>query len=439
MTNARQSKAPPAAPVRCAIYSRKSTEEGLDQDFTSLDAQREAAEAYIHSQAHAGWICLPQRYDDGGFSGSNLDRPALTRLLADIQAGQVDCVLTHRVDRLSRSLLDFARLMETFEQHQVAFVSVTQHFHSGTSMGRLVLNVLLSFAQFERELIAERTRDKVAAARRRGKWTGGLPCLGYAVDPPSRKLVVNAEEAARVRAIFALYLEHRGLLPVVEELRQRGWHTKQCLTRKGTVRGGRPFTKGSLYELLTNVIYLGQVRYKGETFPGEQAALVDRETWEQVQALLAEHGQARVVELRSRSGALLQGLLRCRACGCAMTPAHVTHRGNRRYRYYTCTAAQKHGWRTCPSKSLPAGVIERYVLEQLAEHAMTTGRAAAGGPWGLADWQALAPHEQARYLRATVARVDYDGRHNQVAITLRRAAPRSRTGVAMQLPAEEMP
>ena len=172
MTNTRKTKAAPTSPVRCAIYTRKSTEEGLDQDFNSLDAQREAAEAYIHSQAHAGWTALPDRYDDGGYSGSNLDRPALQRLLADIQAGQIDCVLTHRVDRLSRSLLDFAKLMELFEQHQVAFVSVTQHFNSGTSMGRLVLNVLLSFAQFERELIAERTRDKVAAARRKGRWSG---------------------------------------------------------------------------------------------------------------------------------------------------------------------------------------------------------------------------------------------------------------------------
>ena len=172
MTNTRKTKAAPTSPLRCAIYTRKSTEEGLDQDFNSLDAQREAAEAYIHSQAHAGWTALSARYDDGGYSGSNLDRPALQRLLADIQAGQIDCVLTHRVDRLSRSLLDFAKLMEAFEQHRVAFVSVTQHFNSATSMGRLVLNVLLSFAQFERELIAERTRDKMAAARRKGKWSG---------------------------------------------------------------------------------------------------------------------------------------------------------------------------------------------------------------------------------------------------------------------------
>src|SRR5499425_2189641 len=208
MTNTRKTKAAPTSPLRCAIYTRKSTEEGLDQDFNSLDAQREAAEAYIHSQAHAGWTALPARYDDGGYSGSNLDRPALQRLLADIQAGQIDCVLTHRVDRLSRSLLDFARLMETFEQHHVAFVSVTQHFHSGTSMGRLVLNVLLSFAQFERELIAERTRDKMAAARRTGKWAGGLPVLGYDVDESSKKLMINEEEAVRVRGIFVLYLQH---------------------------------------------------------------------------------------------------------------------------------------------------------------------------------------------------------------------------------------
>jgi site-specific DNA recombinase len=429
MTTSRKTKPLPATPVRCAIYTRKSTEEGLDQEFNSLDAQREAADAYIRSQAHAGWTCLPQRYDDGGYTGSNLNRPALQRLLAAIQAGQVDCVLCHRVDRLSRSLLDFARLMETFEHHHVAFVSVTQHFNSSTSMGRLVLNVLLSFAQFERELIAERTRDKMAAARRKGKWTGGLPALGYDVDPRSKKLVVNEEEAARVRAIFALYLEYRGLLPVVEELTRRGWHTKRTMTSKGSVRGGQPFTKGSLYQVLTNLLYRGQVRYQGEIHAGEQPALVDPATWEAVQAMLAEHGQVRALPARSRSGALLQGLLRCRPCGCAMTPAHATCKGNRRYRYYTCTAAQKHGWRTCPSKSVPAAAIERFVLEQLATYVATKGAAVDRlGPLATADWQSLAAEEQARRLRALVARVDYDGSHNQVAITLRPSVPTSRTG-----------
>ena len=415
MTASRKSKSIPTAPVRCAIYTRKSTEEGLDQDFNSLDAQREAAEAYIHSQAHAGWTCLPERYDDGGYTGSNLDRPALQRLLADIQAGQIDCVLTHRVDRLSRSLLDFARLMEKFEQRQVAFVSVTQHFNSATSMGRLVLNVLLSFAQFERELIAERTRDKVAAARRKGKWSGGLPILGYDVDARTKKLVVHDEEAARVRAIFTLYLEHRGLLPVVEELARRGWCNKQSVTRQGRVRGGRPFTKGSLYQLLTNVTYIGQVRYHKEVHPGEQPAIVDPAIWQEVQALLAHNGQARAVALRSRSRALLQGLLHCRPCGCAMTPAHVTN-GNKRYRYYTCSAAQRKGWHTCPSKSLPAAAIERYVLEQIASR-VRDGRSA------LQPQQPAASPESAQRLRDLVARVDYDGTNGHVVITLRPPSP----------------
>jgi len=410
MTAARKSKSLPATPVRCAIYTRKSTEEGLDQDFNSLDAQREAAEAYVRSQADAGWTCLPTRYDDGGYTGSNLDRPALHRLLADIRAGEIDCVVTHRVDRLSRSLLDFAKLMEAFEQYHVAFVSVTQHFNSATSMGRLVLNVLLSFAQFERELIAERTRDKMAAARRKGKWSGGVPILGYDVDARTKKLVVNEAEAARVRAIFALYLEYRSLLPVVEDLGWRGWCTKQTVTRDGQIRGGRPFTKNSLYQLLTNVTYLGQVRYKHEVHPGEQSAIVELATWQQVQALLAENGQARAETLRTRSRALLQGLLHCKPCDCAMTPAQVT-RGHRRYRYYTCSAAQRNGWHTCATKSVPALALERFVLEQMAAHV------------GPIAWSALAPAEQAERLRQLVSRIDYDGASGQVAITLRPDAP----------------
>jgi site-specific DNA recombinase len=396
--------------VRCAIYTRKSTEEGLDSDFNSLDAQREAAEAYVHSQAHAGWTCLPERYDDGGYTGSNLDRPALQRLLTDIQAGQIDCVVTHRVDRFSRSLLDFAKLMEVFEQHHVAFVSVTQHFNSATSMGRLVLNVLLSFAQFERELIAERTRDKMAAARRKGKWAGGVPILGYDVDARTKRLVINEAEAARVRTIFELYLEYRSLLSVVEDLNWRGWCTKQTQTREGHLRGGRPFTKNSVYQLLTNVTYLGQVRYKNEVHPGEQPGIVELGTWQEVQALLAHNGQARAETLRTRSRALLQGLLHCRPCGCAMTPAQVT-RGHRRYRYYTCSAVQRKGWHTCPSKSVPALALERFVLEQMAAQMRHI------------PWPTLTPAEQAEQLRQLVTRIDYDGASAHVAITLRPHAP----------------
>jgi len=219
------------AAVRCGIYTRKSSEEGLEQEFNSLDAQRESGEAYIQSQASEGWVCLPEPYDDGGFTGGNMDRPALQRLLRDMQAGKIDCVIVYKVDRLSRSLLDFAKMMETFDKHQVSFVSVTQQFHTATSMGRLMLNVLLSFAQFEREIISERTRDKIAAARRKGKWSGGHPILGYDVDPRGSKLTVNQVEAERVRDIFALYLQHRGLIPVVRELERQGWLTKHWVTR----------------------------------------------------------------------------------------------------------------------------------------------------------------------------------------------------------------
>ncbi len=351
--------------VRCAIYTRKSTEEGLEQEFNSLDAQRESAEAFIRSQSHEGWTCLADRYDDGGFTGGNMERPALQRLLTDIAAGKIDLVVCYKVDRLSRSLLDFAKMMETFEQHSVSFVSITQQFNSATSMGRLVLNVLLSFAQFEREIIAERTRDKMAATRRKGKWSGGMPVLGYDLDPRGRRLHVNEGEAERVRAIFALYLEHQALLPVVQELACRGWVGKCWQTRNGRQCGGRPFTKTSLYRLLTNVLYAGKVRYKDEIHDGEQPALIAADTFGRVQALLKSHGPEVGPPSVHRFTALLKGLLRCVCCNCAMTPAHTTRKGGLRYRYYTCVHAQKNGWQNCPSKSIPAGPIEQLVVEQI--------------------------------------------------------------------------
>jgi site-specific DNA recombinase len=353
--------------VRCAIYTRKSTEEGLEQEFNSLDAQREAGEAYIKSKAHEGWTCLPERYDDGGFTGGNTDRPALQRLLAAITAGQVDAVCVYKVDRLSRSLLDFAGLMQIFERHHVAFVSVTQLFNTATSMGRLILNVLLSFAQFERELIAERTRDKIAATRRKGKWAGSHPLLGFDLDPKGGRLAVNPDEADRVRAIFALYQEHGGLLPVVQELDHRGWLCKRWQTRKGPTRGGQPFTRTSLYRLLRNIAYVGEVRYKDEVHDGEQPAIVDPVVYQRVQELLRQHGPRCGPPAPGRLGALLKGLLRCRPCDCAMTPTHTTRGGRKRYRYYVCSHAQKRGWRTCPSKAVPAAPLEQFVLDQVRE------------------------------------------------------------------------
>jgi site-specific DNA recombinase len=360
---------PPAPRVsvkltRCAIYTRKSTEEGLDQEFNSLDAQRDAGESYVRSQAGEGWAVVPDRYDDGGFTGANTDRPALKRLMADIAAGRVDCVVVYKVDRLSRSLLDFAQLMRTFEERSVAFVSVTQQFNTASSMGRLILNVLLSFAQFEREIIAERTRDKIAATRRKGKWAGGHAVLGYDVDPATRRLVVNPDEAARVRAIFALYEENESLLPVVEDLARRGWRTKRWTTRKGDERGGKAFTRTSLYHLLTNPLYAGKVRYKAEVHAGEHAAVVERATFDRVQLALRRNGAAGGGAVRNQFGALLKGLLRCGPCGCAMTPTHTT-KGTRRYRYYACVAGQKRGAGTCTSRSVPAGPVEGFVVDRI--------------------------------------------------------------------------
>lgn len=350
--------------LRCAVYTRKSTEDGLEQEFNSLDAQRESGEAFIKSQAHEGWECLSDRYDDGGFTGGNMDRPAIQRLMADIENGRIDCVVVYKVDRLSRSLLDFARMMEVFEKHRVSFVSVTQQFNTSTSMGRLVLNVLLSFAQFEREMISERTRDKIAATRRKGKWSGGMPLLGYDVDPRGSKLIVNQDEAAQVRVIFELYIEHEGLLPVVEELDRRGWRNKQWTTRKGTQRGGRMFDKNSLWHLLTNVTYIGKIKYKDEIHKGEHEAIVNEEIWQRVQARLRHNGRSSGATVRNKFGALLKGLLHCVPCDCAMSPTHSTRQG-KRYRYYVCTRAQMRGRRTCPSGSIPAGEIEQFVVAQI--------------------------------------------------------------------------
>jgi site-specific DNA recombinase len=431
----------PTSVVRCAVYTRKSSEEGLDQDFNSLDAQRESAEAFIASQRSEGWVCLPDRYDDGGFTGGNMDRPALARLLVDIAAGKIQAVVVYKVDR---PLLDFAKMMETFDQYHVSFVSVTQQFNTATSMGRLVLNVLLSFAQFEREIISERTRDKIAATRRKGKWAGGHPLLGYDVDPRGSFLTVNEAEAARVRQIFALYLKHQGLLPVVEELERRGWVTKRWVTRKGRPRGGRPFTKTSLYRLLSNVTYAGKIKYKNEVHPGEQTGIVDLAVWQEVQALLQRHGHKGRVPVRSRVGAPLQGLLRCVPCGCAMTPSFAAKNKTRRYRYYVCCAAQKRGWRTCPSKSIPAVEIERFVLGQihnigkdrnLLREALAQEPAAqsvkqsvdeVGKAWHVLDrrWTGLTPEEAARLIGMVVERIDYDGAKGKVAITFRPAGIR---------------
>jgi DNA invertase Pin-like site-specific DNA recombinase len=319
--------------VRCAIYARVSTDQGLEQDFNSLDAQYDASQAYIRSQVHAGWMLIRTKYEDGGFSGGNTERPALQRLLADVRAGKIDVIVVYKVDRLTRSLADFAKLVELFDKHGISFVSVTQQFNTTTSMGRLTLNVLLSFAQFEREVTSERIRDKIAASKRKGLWVGGMAPLGY--DTRDRKISVNKTEAETVRTIFRSYLKLGSLNLLMADLRKRGIVTKKRLLKSGKTVGGIPFTRGPLAHLLRNRFYLGEVVFKGERLPGEQPAIIDRKLFDAVQAKL--DGQLRSYkQRRTRSGAILTGRL-FDDHGQRMTPTH-TRKGAIKYRYYISSA-----------------------------------------------------------------------------------------------------
>jgi len=364
-TATRKSTEPAKKMVRCAIYTRKSTEEGLAMEFNTLDAQREAAEAFILSQRHEGWVTIPEKYDDGGFTGGNMDRPALKRLLADVEEGKVDAIVVYKVDRLSRSLLDFSRLMEVLDRNECSFVSVTQQFNTTHSMGRLTLNILLSFAQFEREIISERTKDKMSAARRKGKWVGGGLILGYDVNPERSRLVVNKTEAEQVRQIFALYLNKQSVLATAAELNARGWPRKVWTGKGGQTVGGRRWNKPNLLGLLNNVAYIGKVKYDGQLYPGEHEAILNEQTWDAVQALFKRNARDRTGGARNRYGALLRGLLFCGTCGCAMTHS-FTCKGKTRYRYYVCQQAMKCGWNECKTRSIPAQEIEDFVVQRLA-------------------------------------------------------------------------
>jgi site-specific DNA recombinase len=395
------------APLRCAIYTRKSTEEGLDQEFNSLDAQREAAEAFIQSQRREGWIALPELYDDGGFTGANMDRPALARLLKSVEAGELDCVVVYKVDRLSRSLLDFTRMLSLFDKHKVSFVAVTQQFNTSTSLGRLTLNILLSFAQFERELIGERTRDKMSAARRKGKWTGGYPVLGYDIAPGGGRLVVNQEEAKHVRAIFALFERHRSARRTLAEIDKRGWRLKSWTRRTGQLRAGGPFDKNSLRRLLTNILYTGVVRHKGQPYLGEHAAILPSGAWERVQKLIVHPAAFARGRARNKHQALLNGLLYCECCATRMVYSYSMKNG-RKYPYYLCLNAQRKGWAVCPGKSLPARAIEESVLGRIRE--------IRPGTFDPSAWEQLDRTRQVEAIQALIQRVGYDGAARQISI-----------------------
>jgi len=348
--------------VRCAIYTRKSSEEGLEQEYNSLDAQRDAAEAYILSQRHEGWILIPDTYDDGGFSGGTLERPGLKRLLEDIKTNRVDIVVVYKIDRLTRSLLDFAQLIGIFDQHKVSFVSVTQQFNTTTSMGRLVLNILLSFAQFERELTGERIRDKFLASKKRGMWMGGCPPLGYDVD--NRKLIVNEKEATLVRRIFRRFITLRSMSLLVRELRLEGICSKTFVTQEGKQRYGTPICKNQIYRTLRNRLYLGEMPHKGKSYPGLHDAIIDEKTWAQVQETLKESPHIRARRSASKTPALLQGLVYCGGCNSIMTPTY-TRKNGRLYRYYKSSHQLRGRIENCPTNCLSAGEIEGIVISQL--------------------------------------------------------------------------
>jgi DNA invertase Pin-like site-specific DNA recombinase len=410
----------PTRKVRCAVYTRVSTDERLDMEFNSLDAQREAALSYIQSQKHEGWILVGDRYDDGGFSGGTMERPALQRLLRDVESGVIDVIVVYKVDRLSRSLTDFARIVEVFENNKASFVSITQQFNTTTSMGRLTLNVLLSFAQFEREVIGERIRDKFAASRRKGMWMGGTPPLGY--DVRDRKLVVNETEAELVRVIFRRFLRVGSITKLAQELRKADHATKCWTTLEGKHRQGKPIDKGSIYKILGNRVYLGEAVHKGTPHPGEHAAIIDQATWGKVHAILAENTIARTNATRAQMPALLRGLIFAPS-GHAMTPTH-TRKAGKLYRYYVATDVIRRGYAECPVRSVPAAEIEDAIVAQV-RHLLRTPEiiartwAAAKNELELPErevvetvtafaplWDELFPAEQARIVRLLVERID---------------------------------
>ena len=352
----------PKRRLRCAVYTRKSSDEGLDQEYNSIDAQRDAGHAYIASQRSEGWIAVNDDYDDPAFSGGNMERPALKRLMADIEAGKIDVIIIYKIDRLTRSLTDFSAMVGVFERFGVSFVSVTQQFNTTTSMGRLMLNILLSFAQFEREVTGERIRDKIAASKRKGMWMGGVPPLGYDVD--NRRLVPNAAEAKLVQHMFKRFVELGSSTLLVKELSRDGVTSKSWETQEGRVRQGKPMDKGFIYKLLHNRTYLGELRHKDQWYQAEHPPIIDQDLWAQVHAILATNYRVRANHTRATVPYLLKGIV-FGDDGRALTPWHTTKKNGRRYRYYVSQRDMKEGAGASGLPRLPASELESAVTEQL--------------------------------------------------------------------------
>lgn len=406
----------------CAIYTRKSTTEGLDQDFSSLDNQREAAENYIKSQQHEGWTASNELYDDGGFTGANIERPALQKLLNDIKAGKINCVVVYKVDRLSRSLLDFSQLLEFFDKHNVAFVSITQHFNTNTSMGRLTLNILLSFAQFEREIISERTRDKLGAARKRGQWLGGRPPFGYAYNPNEKcKIVIDPDTAEIVRKVFNLYLEKNSALEVAQAMNDGGYRTSSWTTKAGKLIGDKKYSLTRVIYMLKNQAYIGKVDYKGQIYPGLWPAIIDEKTWKKVHERLEEHRKERKALRNAECTGLLSKVIKCKACGTAMVHAYVLKKGHHKYRYYYCSNALKRGKTECAIRYVNAQALEDSV-ERFLRGAIANTKNLPIGAEAEAIlspvWETLFFEEKRRIIRTLIANADFDAQTNTIGMVL---------------------
>lgn len=388
--------------IRCAIYTRVSTTDNLEQDFTSLDVQRESAESYIASQKQEGWVVLPERFDDAGFTGANTDRPALKKLIEHIKAGGLDCIIVYKVDRLSRSLLDFTQLLEFFDKSKVAFVSVTQQFNTNTSMGRLTLNILLSFAQFEREMISERTKDKMAAARRKGRFVGGRAPIGYDINKETHQLVINPLEAILVRKVFDLYLKQHSCIAIAIILNNEGFLTKKTPS-KGRPLGGLRFKNTNILWILRNVVYMGKVCYQGEVLKGIHEAIIPEEMFLKVQTLItANRRTPQSVERVKGRGALSQ-LLRCKNCNSSMILNYTYKKKARlKYCYYMCVSAGKRGYDSCPTKTIRAQVVDDQVVNCVKQIPAFKDSIPA-------DWNNMTVPEKQDVLKKLVKVINYDG------------------------------
>jgi len=404
--------------TRCAIYTRKSHEEGLEQEFNSLDAQRMSGENYIASQSQEGWECLPTQYNDGGFTGGNLERPALQALFQDIRDGKIDCIVVYKIDRLTRSLLDFSEIIKLLDEHNCSFVAVTQSFNTSDSMGRLMLNVLLSFAQYERELTSERIRDKFEASCKLGIWMGGNPPLGY--DPKDRKLHINEEEAKLVRIIYQRFLEVESPTEVARDMNELGRTTKTWISEAGKLHKGGKFTKKAIRRILKNPIYAGKISHKDNIYDGEHEAIIQLDMWDKVQEVFKRKTQIILPSSRVTKPPLLKGIFSCGCCGTLMTPTYTNKKG-KRYRYYVCSSKQRGVNENCPVGTISASEAEDAVIMQVLKLLTSPeiiARTIAQTAGDLLDnqvisslknidkvWEELFPAEQARIIHLLIKNV----------------------------------